>query len=178
MPNGPPIGPNLPFGPTMRLRTMRIIVFAMCLGILLFLGLALYLRSTGEYEQKEPTLTLSYFTAGLAVLCVVMSVVVPALMESAWRRTAPRELGPAPPPGELSAAEVRWWGLYQTRLIVRSALLEGPCFALLVAYLIEGQLWTVAVAVVVLLLLAAGFPTESGVRDWVERQRSRARYEE
>ena len=33
----------------------------------------------------------------------------------------------------------RWWVLYQTRMLIRAAPVEGAAFLNLIAYLVEGQ---------------------------------------
>ena len=61
---------------------------------------------------------------------------------------------------------------YQTRMIVGAALLEGPAFFLLIAYLIERSPWSLAAAIFMILGVAAHFPTEQRVAEWVEQQMS------
>ena len=60
---------------------------------------------------------------------------------------------------------------YQTRLIIRCALIEGAAFFAIVAFMIERQLLSLVVAGALLLALLSCFPTRSKVEDAVENER-------
>ena len=62
------------------------------------------------------------------------------------------------------------FGVYQTTLIIKSAMLEGATFLLVIMYMLEHSPWTLALAVVFLLLLLMHVPTPLRVDDWIERQ--------
>jgi hypothetical protein len=101
----------------------------------------------------------------MAVVCSLVALVLPRTLEASLRRQA----GPhAEDPGRL-------WTLYQTRLILVAALLEGAGFMQAIFYLMEGQTFSLAVALVLLAWLALLFPTRAGVEEWVERQQELAR---
>jgi hypothetical protein len=58
--------------------------------------------------------------------------------------------------------------LYQTRLIVGLAILEGAALFNAVAYLIAGQWWSLAVVGVLLALMLTSFPTRMGIEQWLD----------
>ncbi len=60
--------------------------------------------------------------------------------------------------------------VFVTRTIVGSALLEGGALANLIAYMLEGQWFSLVLGIVLALGIAAGVPTRDGVESWVERQ--------
>ena len=62
------------------------------------------------------------------------------------------------------------FGVYQTTLIIKAAMLEGATFLLLIMHMLEHSPWTLALAVVFLLLLLMHMPTPRRVDDWIERQ--------
>jgi hypothetical protein len=63
--------------------------------------------------------------------------------------------------------------IFQTRLIVRSALFEGPAFFALIAYILEGQWLALAIAGAMAVGIATGFPSVAGVEAWIEERRER-----
>jgi hypothetical protein len=60
-------------------------------------------------------------------------------------------------------------GAYQTRLIVSLALLEGVAFFCLVAFMVEHRWESFGIAMALLLMMAANFPTENKFRNWVRQ---------
>lgn len=163
---GPDSPPDL--GP--RLLTMRIIHGALCLGVLIFLGIALYHRLQGGMHSSPPLLT--YLAAGWAVVTLGVVGIVSGVIDKSWRRQMaqgkwPRE---TPPPSD---PYIRWVLLYQTRLIIRMGFLEGAAFLAVIAYLIEGQALSLGLAGGLLLVMFILFPTRVGIDSWVETQRSR-----
>ena len=66
-------------------------------------------------------------------------------------------------------------GVYQVRGIIRSALLEGASFFLMVSYLIGGPAWELILGVVLAGGVAVGFPTRDGIEGWIEPGSTKAR---
>jgi hypothetical protein len=152
-----------------RLRVMRILHAALCLGVVFFAVVVLVIRQGGAANLPPPAVPMvSYVLAGMAALTFVMFLILPGMLESSWRKQFARPNSDGGEPGQ-------WWGLYQTRLIIRCALLEGTAFAQLIAYMLEGQQWSLGLALGLLVALLAQFPTRSGVEGWVETQRDLAR---
>ena len=61
-------------------------------------------------------------------------------------------------------------GLFQTKIFVASAILEGAVFFLLIAYMAEHSILCISAAVVLLFLLVAQMPTNGRAAYWVEDQ--------
>lgn len=156
------------------LQVMRFIVGAMILGVLTSLIAFVAIRTQKNQPQPQTPL-ITFIMAGVAAVCVVMSVVVPNSITANFRRTLVQKGGQ--PSGVNTAESVEpghvglWCMAYQTRLIVAAALLEGPAFALGIAYLLEGTLWSLCLVGVLLGLLSIRFPTQAGVQHWIEEQR-------
>jgi hypothetical protein len=157
-----------------RLMTMRIILGAMMMGVLSCLVIMVILRAQGGRPEPEQPM-VSYVLLLLAVGATAASLFVPGLVAAGARRslvggrTSTSALASAEPPADTVGF---WCGIYQTRLIIASALLEGPALALLIAYLLEGTVWTLATGALLLGLMALRFPTQSGVEQWIEEQRN------
>jgi hypothetical protein len=166
-------------GPEAQVRVMQITVGAQAVALLAFLILALFLRSQGQFGPPPEVPVISYTMVFLtAAVCVSWALVPGISLAAGRRRLAEEESAQSTKPGEPEAeASMRWYALRQVNLIMRTALLEGAGFGLVVAYLVEGQLWTALLALVVLAAVAAHFPTRDGVETWVERQRELAQQE-
>ena len=153
-----------------RLLTMRVIHLALVAGCLSFAAIVIYLRSQpGAAVAELPV--LSFAGIALATMTAMAAVVVPGMLAA----NARRELAP----GDVSAPETdpRWWNLYQTRLIIVAALLEGTVFFQLVAFLVEGMPWNLGLGAVFLVGLALLFPTRERVERWIRAQHEMAEQE-
>jgi hypothetical protein len=70
------------------------------------------------------------------------------------------------PPGDAGSL----MAVFQGKIIVGAAMLEGGAFFAAIAYLVEGGPIALALAVVLWLGIAAHFPTLPRVIGWIERQ--------
>lgn len=148
-----------------RVMTMRIIVIALLNGIFLFVGIAVYTRATGGGAPPPDVPMLTYVAFLFALPLVLAALVVPRIIEGAAIKNAAKNA---------TGSEVgALLNIFQQRLIVRSALFEGPAFFALVAYMVEGQWPMLVVAGVMALGIATGFPSVSGVQAWLEERRER-----
>src|SRR5262249_15847899 len=113
------------------------------------------------------------FAAGVLLLVGLLT----SLMETGWRRQIARGNWPVldsrAGEGQPSDDVWRWWTLYQTRMLIRAAPVEGAAFLNLIAFLVEGQAFSLGIALGLLLVLILQFPTRDGVERWIETQRER-----
>ena len=58
----------------------------------------------------------------------------------------------------------------QTGLIIGLALLEGPAFVACIAFFVEARVYTLPIIAVAVIMMVVRFPTESGVRVWLQEQ--------
>lgn len=131
---------------TPQIRVMQVITGAMVTGVAFF---ALIVVAIAEPSDEERQPLISLVAVLLAVFAGIAAFVVPRLTS--------RRASPTPES-------------YQTQLIVGLALLEGAAFFNLVAYLIEAQLYTLAIAGMLAFVMMLRFPTLRSVRDWIERR--------
>ena len=76
------------------------------------------------------------------------------------------------PQVRLAASDmVKLLGLYGTRMIISSAIVEGCVFFFIIAYMLEGSPYCLVGALVLLGIMAAKFPNRVRVERWVEMQR-------
>jgi uncharacterized membrane protein YbhN (UPF0104 family) len=148
-----------------RVRVMQIVIGALLIGVAVFAGIALFLRQQRN-NPPPATPTVSYMALGFAVATFAARLVVLPSIERGARKTPALQAGT-----DLN----RWLNLYQTRMIVGAALLEGPAFFALAAYLIEGTPWAFGLAVLLWLAMAwLHFPTRDRVAAWIAEQQDAA----
>ncbi len=145
-------------------RTLRIIVFALLMGVVSFGVVAVLKRP----EPPEDTPLLPLLGVGMAVGSAVLSVVVGQVLARvqsaaiAAGRTLDDQLD------DPDADELQLLGVLQTKVIVECALLEGAAFLNLVGYMLHGTLYSLGVTVLLLLGIALRFPRTSSVRVWLD----------
>lgn len=135
-------------------RVSQIITAALIGGVICF-SIAAYFM-TNEGEARFPI--VSMVAAGVAGVNATLQFVVPQIMVSS--QTA-KLSGKAEP--ELSQGLA---ALYQSKLIVGMALLEGAALFNLVAYMSDGQVWTFGVVAALLAIMAIRFPSQGKFEEW------------
>ena len=164
-------GPDLSPTPEVRLRTMRLVLAALCVGVVSMAAVVIWQRQAAP--QPPPGVpVLSFVALGFAAFMAVFSVAIPVFLQAGWRRRFRQQQGPPPAgPTPARSPEDTWWGLYQSRVILQAAPLEGAAFFQLIAYRLEGLPVSLAVAGGLLICLLMLFPTRAGVERWVDTQR-------
>jgi len=177
------------------IRTCQIIVGALIVGVMTFLAIVLFAippllnpapafpgEGAGGAAIAAPGNSslpvISYLAVAVGLMDLVLSFVVPRMNADRARRqmalegptaitkggpSEPKQLYPAGYTGKLAQ-------LYQTQLIIGSALLEGAAFFATIAYMLERNPLALATAIVLLGTLAARFPTSDRVNAWLDRQ--------
>lgn len=144
-----------------RVRTLQLSAAALPLGVLVFAVVVLVLPAARPEPPRPPIVT--WIGVLLAAAQVIVSTILPTLIAASARRRLAGQTD-----------DSLWAAVYQTRLIVRLALLEGPALLLLIAYLLEGTVLSLALTAMLLALMLLHFPTEARVRDWIQSQKDLA----
>jgi hypothetical protein len=174
--------PLFPINPCERLtpnhlRVMHITAGALLMGVVAFLGIALYIvqvQNNGQGmnpPQNLPIVTL--VAVAFLALIAPLAFIVPSIMtRSALRRILAGKWTPPPgaDAGMYAGGGAKLWAVHQSTMIVGLALLEGSAFLGGIAYLLEAQPLTLGVVGVAIVLMLCQFPTEQRVRAWLERQ--------
>ena len=142
-----------PLLPTARLRTMQIVAGAMILGVAMTLAILAIIRSMGNGPPPPQVPIFTYVGVGLAFVGVIAHFIVP------------RSISPAQ---QLADGKISWLAIYQTRMIVGMALLEGPALYQGIAYFIEGEALALGLGGLLLLGMILQFPTRGRVQQWLE----------
>jgi hypothetical protein len=160
--------------PESALRTLRILTVSMAIGPLLLAAIA-YATRRGAPPPRPPIPDL--IVTILVVTWVGAAMVLPGVIASNQARAVTdRRPESREPKGEaLEASRNALAGVYLVRGIIRSALLEGASFFLMVSYLIGGPAWELILGVVLAGGVAVGFPTRGGIEGWIEARLDEAR---
>jgi hypothetical protein len=137
----------------------RIIAGALIASPLLFGAVAFVIAS-----RKAPgNPFLGYFSVFFSVIAIVMSTVIPNI---ATRSLLQQTKG---------TKDGNWllalYGVFQARLCIRYALLEGAAFLCGIAYLQTALVWALVAMAVLVCVMIVRFPTRSQFDDWVREQR-------
>jgi hypothetical protein len=166
------------------IRTMQIIIFALTLGLVFFLAIILFIgnhpapappRPGDQPAQASPM--ISYMAVAVAVVAIPLSLLVPSLVvktarkqiaQGTWR---PPDRGTGTLPQGALSDTLCFAAVYQTSLIVGAALNEGAAFLALIAYMVEGLPAILGLAVLLIVGVAARFPTRARVEQWIDAQK-------
>jgi hypothetical protein len=165
------------------LLTMRIVVGVLIAGSTVFLGFAIVRRSMAPQPPRDPVIAL--VGVAFAVGAPIAAAIVPNLVRRQWERqvaagmwpgSAASQYGPAVPATPVEEVEpdqetMRWWGVHQTVLILRCGLLEGAAFLQGLAYLVEGNLFSLPLGFAMIGLILMQWPTRERLDRWVEARR-------
>jgi hypothetical protein len=137
-------------------RTAQIISGALIAGVLFFAGIA-FVNGHGR-PPGDPF--LAYFAIVFTAGCIIASFIVPGIVAKQTLK-------------QLSSdkSDNKYYGAFQTQLIIRQAILEGPGFLCCIAYMTTRIWWTFGVVLLLVALMAASFPTKGRVSDWVRERR-------
>jgi hypothetical protein len=162
---------------------MQIIVFALVMGIVSFLGVVVFIRHgpnpPNAANNTGPMLT--YLGIGFAALMLVLHFVLPLLFVSNVRRLIVKGAWNPAGRGDPVSAEhlsrmsdadklCSLFPLYQSQLIVSAAVLEGAAFFNLIAYLLEGDVVSLVVVGLLLAVMLVRFPTNNRAERFLSEQ--------
>lgn len=163
---------------------LQIIVGAMVLGLVGFLGMVVALRAGGQ-AFAEPAATgslVTYIAIGYAVAVVLVRAMIPSVVASVGRQKILRETVDPAGDGDAAGGDRHGspsgaddvdglLGLFRAKTIITAALFEGAGLFVVVAYMIEGTRLALLGAIVLAVLLACHFPTRTAAVGWIEDQR-------
>jgi hypothetical protein len=153
-----------------RVRVMQIILLALVGGCLIFMIIAVIIRQGGGMNPLARDPIITYIALAFGVIVLVNSFILSKVMTSKGRLRIIESPKTDPATGTIHDETTDLYDLYQTRMIVTAAPREGGAFFLLIAYLIEGNIWSLLGAGLMVIILLAMFPTVTTVNRWVEEQ--------
>jgi hypothetical protein len=146
-----------------RLTRMRIIVGVMTVGVIGFAVVAVAMRARGSMPPPPAQPLISIVAAAFGLITLVARMLMLPAMTNAGRRQLH---------GVKDVTTDQLLNVYQTRMIVGSALMEGPAFFFLIAYLTEATPWALAGGLLFGAFMAImNFPTRERLDSWLAVQR-------
>ena len=159
-------------------RQLQVIICALVMGTLTFHVVAFVIRATDDGQTPDaglPLLTLVAFL--VAAVSVAMQFIVPNIVTTNVLRqsksSAARSGTDQPSRSSDNIDRERLGQAFMAQTIIAGALLEGAAFMSLIAYLIQGNLLCVLLAVLLVMGIAVRFPTTSKVAAWIEAKHRR-----
>jgi hypothetical protein len=159
----------------------QIIVAALVIGCLFFLGIVLLLKPPAVAAGAQlPNHLLTMIAMVFVLLAIGARLIIPSVIVASARQSILKGTSPAPGTraGDEKLAEFldrtgdagRLWLAYLTRTIVGAAILEGTAFYCLITYMIERTPLALGLALGLIAALAMHLPTRSRVIHWIEDQ--------
>jgi hypothetical protein len=146
---------------TVPFHVCRIIAGALIAGPLIFAGIA-HVSGLGQPPQPGSEI-IGYIAVAFSVIDLIASFIVPTVV-------ANQTLAQLAAKGsELTTKD--YFGVYQTRMLIRAALLEGAAFFCCIIYMSSRLWWTLATALFLVLVMAIVFPTRGRFDDWIRERR-------
>jgi hypothetical protein len=159
------------------LRTLRITAGAILMGVVCFLGIALWIVQLQRHGQGMAPHgdwpVVSFVAVAVLGICAPLSFIIPSLQtRSALRQilAGTWKIPAGVPPTTYATSGAKLMAVRQTTLTVGLALLNGPAYLGCIAYLLEAHPIALGVVAVAIVLMLWKFPSEGGVRIWLERQ--------
>ncbi len=159
-------------------RTLQIIVGALAAGVFFFLLIVVVILRS-PLRPFDPQAIVSLTMAAFALTCIPGRLFVPGLIVNAgcqkialgiWKPLSRQPNQPLP-----DTDEGKLMQLLTTKTIIGAAIVEGGAFGNLVAYMLEGQSYSIVLAVLGIVAILAAFPTRHGIDDWLQRQLRRVK---
>jgi hypothetical protein len=142
--------------------TLRIILFALILGIVVFACVAIFMvTQNGPMAPNGDVFTWT-MTVFAAPILLVQFVLPAFILNSTSKRILARQ------PNALDEILV---AAYRSHLIIGWAMCEGAALSVLIAYLLEGNDAMLVIAAIAIALMVIRLPSERGLAAWLERQR-------
>jgi hypothetical protein len=159
-------------------RPMQVIVCALAFGVLVFMAVAIAVKPGAPAgQEREPFLAYIAIVFTFAILAAWF--IVPRTMVARLRKSMAggqiAEHMQARAAATLTEEQRQiqpFIATYSTKLIVACALLEGAAFFNVVIYFLERQPFNLLIALALVLMILAHFPTTSCVTSWIEDETS------
>jgi hypothetical protein len=184
---------EVPFGKLVLVS--QFIIASLLAGPLVFLAIAVLVgpviarQGARAPGQPDDTFALIMTCTALAfgAMALVMSFVLPPIISANGRKAALKRslaqntAGGTGKGGKLQTIDEAQASLlpqFQAQLIVGAAILEGATFFAGVVSLLLGGMIAPAIAILLMIVLAARFPTTTRAQLWLDQQREKLRDEE
>jgi hypothetical protein len=151
------------------LRGMKIVVAALVMGVLMF-G-CVTLLSSGEANPGRQSILAFLGLIFAAAAFIAREIASNVFVASQRKKIVGGTWGVDSQYAHLlTSSPTALVLVYQSRLIIRAAILEGACFFNLVAFMIDHQWWSFAIAAVFAAINLSTIPSRNGLLNWIDQQ--------
>ena len=142
------------------LQTTKIITVALIAGVVIFLGIATFIKSDPDPDAGMPMLT--YMATGFALINLsvraVMLTVIPKNQIQLQRQHIT----------DSDEGRKRLANIYRIRMIIGMALCEGSAFFAIIAWMMESNELALGVTGFLVTVMIMSFPFRQRVLDWID----------
>jgi hypothetical protein len=141
-----------------QVRTLQIVTGALIAGPIMF---SLFTMGLGAWNKNGDPDILNWVAIGLSIVVAIISYFLPNTIRPSMLSD---QLSPD------MDARAQSLALYQTRMIVRYAPIEGAAFFNLVAFLVTGARLSLGVAALLIAVMISIFPTRARITHFLETE--------
>lgn len=139
---------------------MKIVTVALIMGVVVFLGVATFIKSDPDPNAGTPMMT--YMAAGFALINLgVRSVMLTVIPKNQIQQQRQHII-------DSDEGRKRLAGIYQSRLIIGMALCEGSAFFAIIAWMSESNELALGVILFLVTVMIMSFPFRQRVLDWID----------
>ncbi len=153
--------------PRPQLLTMQIIAAALMIGVVVFLGIVLflvYVQQGGQGQMPPGDLPI------VSLVAIAMFAINTPLALFLPNQLAKRALKQIAAEGGKEIDIDKLLTVRQSTMLISLALLEGTAFCACTGFLLHADVGSLVVVGLNLLLMLALFPTRNRVRNWLDKQ--------
>ena len=153
---------------------MRTIIAGLVLGATMFAGVAIFLVQMDQGLPGNGLDVMVPIAIGYALFALVASQVVPRIVAASSRRSIARGTYPSASSGRgpqmPEGAAGQLCLVYQTKMIIGAAFLEGAVLFNMIAYLLTGNPISLGTGIGLIIATLGLLPSSSRVAGWIEDQ--------
>jgi len=152
-------------------RNCQIITFGLALSVIVFVFTVFVILQNAEEQKPIELPLLTYVGIGSALLALVAGAIAPKIIMSNLRQKLAEgqewNWNPSSVPMEELGDIGPLAAIFQIRLIVGLAILEGAAFMNVIAYMTEYQTISLGMAAALLFAIFLKFPWRTRIEHWV-----------
>lgn len=170
-PTSHPPTPTPRYNPDAAIQPVQIIVFALMAGVVVSAAIATVLAPNGPNDAGNQTLCGIYVAltaVTIATRFVVSPIVVKCQMNQLRKKLQSKDE---------SDVKTALFGIFQMKTFIENALLEGAAFFCVVALLVTGAWWLLAIVGALLVLMAMMFPTKGRIEQFIHEREQQFEFE-
>jgi hypothetical protein len=160
------------------LRSTRIIVVALAVGVVVFGVIAIFMTGGNvqlEVERGKAEQVHTGFSAMAIValfwsaVCVLARLFVPGIVVASACRKIGRGTWQQSGSPQPESDEGKLLHVFHSKTIIGCAVMEFAAFINVFAYMIDGGLFAIVLAFVFAMVILSAFPTRTGYDSWLEK---------